>query len=58
MSSKKMEEGHVDWAERQRAQIEQMNMKNYLVNQIGGVASMPSTLTTWGCALVRPCVEN
>ena len=29
----KMEEGHVDWAEMQRAQIEQMGMENYLVNQ-------------------------
>ena len=30
----KMEEGHVDWAEIQRAQIEQMGLENYLVNQI------------------------
>ena len=30
----KMEEGHVDWAEIQRAQIEQMGMENYLINQI------------------------
>lgn len=30
----KMEEGHVDWAEIQRAQIEQMGIENYLVNQI------------------------
>ncbi len=29
----KMEEGHVDWAEIQRAQIEQMGMENYLVSQ-------------------------
>ena len=29
----KMEEGHVDWAEIQQAQIEQMGMANYLVNQ-------------------------
>jgi len=29
----KMEEGHVDWAESQKAQIDQMGMKNYLVNQ-------------------------
>jgi bacterioferritin len=29
----KMEEGHVDWAEIQRAQIEQMGIENYLVNQ-------------------------
>jgi len=29
----KMEEGHVDWGEIQRAQIEQMGMENYLVNQ-------------------------
>jgi bacterioferritin (cytochrome b1) len=28
-----MEEGHVDWAESQKAQIDQMGMKNYLVNQ-------------------------
>jgi bacterioferritin len=30
----KMEEGHVDWAEIQRAQIEQVGMENYLTNQI------------------------
>jgi len=29
----KMEEGHVDWAEMQRAQIQQMGLENYLVNQ-------------------------
>ena len=29
----KREEGHVDWAEIQRAQIEQMGMENYLVTQ-------------------------
>jgi bacterioferritin len=29
----KMEEDHVDWAEIQRAQIEQMGMANYLVSQ-------------------------
>ena len=29
----KMEEGHVDWAEIQQAQIEQMGVENYLVNQ-------------------------
>ena len=35
----KMEEGHVDWAEIQRAQIEQMGMENYLGNQTAGAAS-------------------
>ena len=35
----KMEEGHVDWAEIQRAQIDQMGMENYLVNQTGGAAN-------------------
>ena len=35
----KMEEGHVDWAEIQRAQIDQMGMENYLVNQTGGTAN-------------------
>ena len=30
----KMEEGHVDWAEIQIAQIEQMGLENYLSNQI------------------------
>src|ERR1035437_4282340 len=30
----KMEEGHVDWAEIQRAQIEQMGIENYLITQI------------------------
>jgi bacterioferritin len=29
----KMEEGHVDWAEIQRAQIEQMGLENYLASQ-------------------------
>jgi len=31
-----MEEGHVDWAEIQRAQIQQMGIENYLVMQTGG----------------------
>jgi bacterioferritin len=35
----KMEEGHIDWAEIQRAQIEQMGMENYLVNQTEGPVS-------------------
>ena len=35
----KMEEGHVDRAEIQRAQIEQMGMENYLVNQAEGTAA-------------------
>lgn len=30
----KMEEGHVDWAEIQRTQIEQMGLENYLIGQI------------------------
>jgi bacterioferritin len=30
----KMEEGHADWAEMQRAQIEQMGVENYLANQV------------------------
>lgn len=30
----KMEEGHVDWAEKQRALIAQMGIKNYLANQV------------------------
>jgi len=34
-----MEEGHVDWAEIQRAQIEQMGIENYLVNQTEGAIS-------------------
>jgi bacterioferritin len=29
----KMEEGHVDWAEIQSAQIEQMGLENYLLSQ-------------------------
>ncbi len=29
----KMEEGHVDWAEQQRVQIEQMGLQNYLSTQ-------------------------
>jgi bacterioferritin len=35
----KMEEGHVDWAEMQRAQIEQMGLENYLAGQNGSPAS-------------------
>ena len=35
----KMEEGHVDWAEAQRDQIEQMGLANYLTNQTEGTAS-------------------
>jgi len=35
----KMEEGHVDWAEIQRSQIEQMGMENYLVNQTDSPAT-------------------
>lgn len=35
----KMEEGHVDWAEIQRAQIKQMGIENYLASQSEGVAS-------------------
>lgn len=35
----KMEEGHVDWAEIQRAQIEQMGLENYLANQTEGTAN-------------------
>jgi bacterioferritin len=34
----KMEEGHVDWAEVQRSQIEQMGLENYLTNQTEGAA--------------------
>jgi len=32
----KMEEGHVDWAEKQRAQIDQMGLEGYLSNQTEG----------------------
>ena len=32
----KMEEGHVDWAEKQRAQIEQMGLESYLSVQTEG----------------------
>ena len=32
----KMEEGHVDWAEVQRSQIEHMGLQNYLANQTEG----------------------
>ena len=35
----KMEEGHVDWAEQQRAQIEQMGLENYLTNQTNGTVA-------------------
>ena len=35
----KMEEGHDEWGEIQRAQIEQMGIENYLVSQIDGPVS-------------------
>ncbi|HEY4688521.1 MAG TPA: bacterioferritin [Anaerolineae bacterium] len=35
----KMEEGHADWAEKQRAQIEQMGLQNYLTNQTEGASA-------------------
>ena len=35
----KMEEGHVDWAEKQRAQIKQMGLESYLGNQTEGAAT-------------------
>jgi bacterioferritin len=35
----KMEEGHVDWADRQSAQIAQMGLQNYLTIQTEGTAS-------------------
>jgi len=34
-----MEEGHVDWAETQRAQIEQMGLERYLANQTQGAST-------------------
>ncbi len=34
----KMEEGHVDWAEAQRVQIDQMGLENYLLNQTGAAS--------------------
>ena len=34
----KMEEDHMDWNERQRDQIEQMGLQNYLTNQSSGAA--------------------
>jgi len=35
----KMEEGHVDWAEKQRAQIDQMGIEFYLTSQTDSPAS-------------------
>lgn len=35
----KMEEGHVDWAEMQRAQMEQMGLENYLAAQTTSAGS-------------------
>jgi bacterioferritin len=32
----KMEEGHHDWAKKQRSQIDQMGLENYLSTQAGG----------------------
>jgi bacterioferritin (cytochrome b1) len=33
-----MEEEHMDWAERQRLQIEQLGLQNYLARQTKGAA--------------------
>ena len=33
----KMEEGHVDWAEKQQSQIAQVGMENYLLSQIENI---------------------
>ncbi len=35
----KMEEGHINWAENQQAQIEQMGLENYLTNQTKGATA-------------------
>ncbi|MGA9406988.1 MAG: bacterioferritin [Bacteroidota bacterium] len=35
----KIEEGHVDWAEVQRSQIEQMGLENYLAKQTQGASN-------------------
>jgi bacterioferritin len=35
----KMEEGHVDWGEKQRTQIDQMGIENYLTNQAESTVS-------------------
>jgi Ferritin-like domain len=42
------EEGHVDWAEQQRAQIEQMGLENYLTNQMVTAIINPSDAFSWG----------
>jgi bacterioferritin (cytochrome b1) len=34
----RMEEEHMDWAERQRLQIEQLGLQNYLARQTKGAA--------------------
>lgn len=34
----KMEEGHGDWAEKQRVQVQQMGLENYLANQTQAAA--------------------
>jgi bacterioferritin (cytochrome b1) len=34
----KVGEGHADWAEMQRTQIEPMGLANYLANQTAGAA--------------------
>ena len=36
MTILKMEEGHHDWAKKQRTQIQQMGLENYLATQAGG----------------------
>jgi bacterioferritin len=35
----RMEEGHMDWAERQRLQIEQLGIQNYLARQTKGATA-------------------
>ena len=42
----RMEKGHVEWAEMQGAQVEQMGLENYLANQTGGAgAGLAEVLT-------------
>jgi len=35
----RMEEGHMDWAERQRLQVEQLGLQNYLARQTKGATA-------------------
>lgn len=54
----KMEERHVDWAQQQRVQIEQMGLENYLTNQTKGTVRIACVDTQEEEGWTPPCFQN